>query len=335
MISNYKSHVIIARPKNGCTARSAAAAAVFIRMGNKGPRAAAIDEDKLSYFGAAAGLPIDIMQAQADKWLSAILEHLMRHPEHREQYITPIKMLLGTLMYWYDNGWCRDKPLTILKDPAMIALANHAKIAETYYHRHHIADKLGSLGKRAGWSARPRMDDKRVLGTHLWTSLSADEDGIWALMCLSCAVDAGYQAVSKRIAEATGGSIRHAPIKGWARMVNKLNRNLEHESIPREACNIDMCRNAVTYKTCEALKAGYKAFKKRFSIVSVTNNFRKTYDALETSFGYRSCLVSNRVCVYVCVYACAWMCVHVCKVRICAYIFASTVFAPPISTSCA
>ena len=156
-MSNFKSYVIIDRPKNGCTARSAAAAAVFIRMGNKGPRAASIDEHKLSYFGAEPGLPIDIMQAQADKWLSTILEHVMEHPKHLEQYMTPIKMLLGTLMYWYDNGWCRDRPLTILKDPAMVVLANLASSAETYYHRHSIGDKLGSLGKRAGWSAKPRM----------------------------------------------------------------------------------------------------------------------------------------------------------------------------------
>merc|ERR1711937_39390 len=112
---------------------------------------------------------------------------------------------------------------------------------------------------------------------------------------LACAVDAEFQNLSAAIAVATGGRCKSAPPKSFARMMNKLVSPDDHMwkyPNPRSANNIDLSRNAVTYKDCDSLLQGLAAFTKRFPAIRMKNNMRREFDAQNKSFGYRTIMVN-------------------------------------------
>ena len=150
------------------------------------------------------------------------------------------------------------------------------------------------------------MDDAVVLGSDLWLfernwdaeakkKFDAEEslntkkrmqiDYVVTLILLARVVDADFQQNAARIAKATGGSVRSAPVKGLMRMWGKMENDHASEPVPQPACNIDMSRNGITYDNPDELKEGYAMMTKKYPSLRTKNNFRADFNAVEKSFG--------------------------------------------------
>ena len=149
------------------------------------------------------------------------------------------------------------------------------------------------------------MDDTGVLGSDLWlferkwdaeakkqfdaadsrTKKGMQIDYVVTLILLAKVVDADFQQNAARIANATGGSLRSAPVKGLMRMWGKMENDHASEPVPQPACNIDMSRNGITYDKPDKLKEGYAMMTKKYPSLRTKNNFRADFNAVEKSFG--------------------------------------------------
>ena len=92
---------------------------------------------------------------------------------------------------------------------------------------------------------------------YLWPTLDQESVYIHILRMLAMAIDPLWQATIKSAIEAHRGEIKSVPIKGDARMRNKMLAQEDHrfERKPRPAMNIDICRNCCTFDAPEDLTA--------------------------------------------------------------------------------
>ena len=245
----------------------------------------------------------------ASRWLLSTIVGLLRglDADRESDTMLSIKHLLGNRHFavGHDNyRWLPDGGTAVfhsLKGLARVRLEQIAAAGERDIYRGlGLEDELGDVGRHTGtWTASVRMDSPKLLGQALWDGVKRkpDPEACYAvgLMLLSSAVDAEFQRLSHKIAQATQGECKSAPPKSFPRMANKLLAAEDHLwelPDPRSALNIDLCRNGVTYSSAEQLHAGFLAFTERFPVLRMKNNLRSEFDAEHKSFGYRAILVN-------------------------------------------
>ena len=116
------------------------------------------------------------------------------------------------------------------------------------------------------------------------------------LLILGHSVDQGFQNASAHaMAAIEGSTIQHAAVKGRNRCWLKATTDYCVDRPPTDARNVDMVRNAVTFPTPEAMRAGFDSLVCAFGQpLRVKNNMQPDYQAIEGSLGYRSIIATFR-----------------------------------------
>ena len=149
-------------------------------------------------------------------------------------------------------------------------------------------------GVRRQDAAMPASFQQNPAYSQLWN----EQCFIHVIRMIAMAVDALFQTLVSGVCEDSSGAFKGCTIKGFVRMLNKCISQDDHygEDYPRPSLNIDINRNACTFKTPSDLLSFIKNMKKHSKIgscpVRIKNMFLFDDSRAEKQFFYRTVMIN-------------------------------------------
>eukprot|EP00750_Incisomonas_marina_P019208 INCI3251.6.p1 GENE.INCI3251.6~~INCI3251.6.p1 ORF type:complete len:695 (+),score=80.71 INCI3251.6:1713-3797(+) len=136
---------------------------------------------------------------------------------------------------------------------------------------------------------------KKPLSATLGGMQPHDSEFLVILEYLARLFDPFFQGAAKELAATHNGQWHAAPPKTCVRMAAKLHRDHVNEPEPKAAANLDTARAALIFEEPKNLVECFHACSSRgLHCVRAKNNFRRSFNALTESYGYRSLLANFR-----------------------------------------
>jgi hypothetical protein len=150
-------------------------------------------------------------------------------------------------------------------------------------------------GERRLDSTMPRSFPRRKAQSQLWS----EKCYIHYMRMVAMGIDASFQKMIRQVSVRCKGIYTACPIKGYVRMTNKCLSPDDHllEEYPRPALNVDINRNACTFKDPDDLLSFIGRMKQEDSIsphlVRIKNMMLFDTNRAKQQFLYRTVMIAH------------------------------------------